>query len=108
LNRGGVAALLPALASTPPIPHQRDVSHYAEFVARLHTLYEHGYTDAQMAVQLTQEGFHTARTQAVSARTVLAIRRQHGWVSHYQRHRRAGGAAGASQRPSAARPPVGG
>jgi hypothetical protein len=74
---------------TPPIHRQRDVSHYAEFVARLHTLYEHGYTDAQMAAQLTQEGFHTARNQAVSSRTVLALRRQHGWVSHYHRHRRA-------------------
>jgi hypothetical protein len=65
------------------------MSHYTEFVARLHTLYEHGYTDGQMAAQLTQEGFHTARNQAVSSRTVLKIRWQHGWVSHYHRHRRA-------------------
>ncbi len=74
---------------TPPIHRQRDVSHYAEFVARLHTLYEQGHTDAQMAAQLTREGFHTARNHAVSSRTVLKIRRQHGWVSHYHRHRRA-------------------
>ncbi len=74
---------------TPPIHRQQDVSHYAEFVARLHTLYEQGHTDAQMASQLTREGFHTARNHAVSARTVLKIRREHGWVSHYHRHRRA-------------------
>jgi hypothetical protein len=74
---------------TPPIHRQQDVSRYPEFVARLHTLYEQGYTDVQMASQLTREGFHTARIQAVSAQTVLKIRRQHGWVSHYHRHRRA-------------------
>ncbi len=74
---------------TPPIHRQQDVSRYTEFVARLHTLYEHGYTDAHMASQLTGEGFHTACNHAVSSRTVLTIRRQHGWVSHYHRHRRA-------------------
>jgi DNA invertase Pin-like site-specific DNA recombinase len=72
---------------TPPIHRQADVSRYDEMVSRVHELWQDGREDADIAVILTQEGFHSARSLDVSETTVGKIRRQNHWVSRYHSHR---------------------
>jgi len=72
---------------TPPIHRQADVSRYDEMVSRIHDLWQEGQDDADIAVVLTQEGFHSARSLDVSETTVGKIRRQHKWFSNYHRQR---------------------
>jgi hypothetical protein len=72
---------------TPPIHKQADVSRYAEMVTRIHDLWQGGHPDGDIAAILTGEGFHSARSPGVSARTVLKIRKRQQWVSNYHRHR---------------------
>jgi len=72
---------------TPPIHRQADVSRYDEMVSRVHELWQDGREDADIAVILTQEGFHSARSLDVSETTVGKIRRQNQWMSHYHSHR---------------------
>ena len=72
---------------TPPIHRQADVSRYDEMVSRIHELWQEGQDDADIAVVLTQEGFHSARSLDVSETTVGKIRRQHKWFSNYHRQR---------------------
>jgi hypothetical protein len=72
---------------TPPIHKQADVSRYADMVTRIHELWQAGHPDVDIADILTSEGFHSARSPDVSARTVLKIRKRQQWVSNYHRHR---------------------
>ena len=71
----------------PPVLHQRQVTGYAAMVERTRELWEAGYTDIQIAVALSAEGFRSARRDHVLPRTVLRIRKQHQWVSRYHQHR---------------------
>ena len=50
-------------------------------------LFHNGSTDAQIATQLTQEGYHTARQGKVSVATVRKLRLRNGWVRPLHRHR---------------------
>ena len=72
---------------TPPIHRQADVSRYDEMVSRVHELWQGGHDDADIAVILTQEGFHSARSLDVSVTTVGKIRRQNHWMSNYHSQR---------------------
>jgi hypothetical protein len=72
----------------PPVHRQADVSKYDELVERIDELTRQGLTDPQIAAQLTQEGFHTARKLAVSESTIHKLRLRHGQVSLLHQHRR--------------------
>jgi DNA invertase Pin-like site-specific DNA recombinase len=63
----------------PPIHREQDVSRYEQLVARVQELWQQGLNDQQMAEQLAQEGFHSARSDRVSPVAVLKIRLAHGW-----------------------------
>ena len=71
----------------PPIHRQADVSRYDEMVARVHDLWQEGHPDTEVAVILTREGFHSARSLVVSETTVAKIRDQHDWFTSYHLHR---------------------
>jgi hypothetical protein len=73
----------------PPVWRQADVSGYQEMVERIRELWQAGRTDEQMAELLTAEGHRSARSDRVSAATVLKIRNQRGWVSRWHEHRQA-------------------
>jgi len=73
---------------TPPIHRQADVSQYEEILERIRELSQSGHTDAQIAAQLSQEGYHTARRGIVSAATVRKLRLRNGWVSQLYQQRR--------------------
>jgi hypothetical protein len=73
---------------TPPIHRQADVSKYEEILERIGELSQNGQTDAQIAAQLTQEGYHTARRGIVSTATVRKLRLRNGWVSQLHQRRR--------------------
>jgi len=65
--------------SLTPIHSERNVSRYPECVARVEALCALGYNDRQMAEQLAQEGFHSARSNTMTPRTVQKIRLARGW-----------------------------
>jgi len=65
--------------SLTPIHSERNVSRYPECVARVEALCALGYNDRQMAEQLAQEGFHSARSNTMTPRTVQKIRLACGW-----------------------------
>jgi DNA invertase Pin-like site-specific DNA recombinase len=68
-----------------PAVHQHEVSGYEEMVKRLETLWEQGFDDAQIAAQLTAEGFHTARSSDVGPSSVVRLRRVHGLLGKCRR-----------------------
>ena len=51
--------------------------------------FEQGLSDAQMSEALTQEGFHSARTDHISASKVFKLRLQQRWLQPYEAHRQA-------------------
>jgi hypothetical protein len=63
----------------PPIIHCEGVSRYQEMVQRIKTLWEEGLSDEEIAAQLTEEGFHTARRACVAPLAVQKIRLAHQW-----------------------------
>ncbi len=67
------------LYAEPPIWRLKDASRYAELLERIETLWRRGCNDEQMAQQLRQEGFHSARTKTMSPATVRQIRLSQGW-----------------------------
>ena len=71
-----------------PIPRDQDVSGYDEMVARVRELWQEGYTDEQIAAQLTTEGFHSARSPHVTPTTVQKIRLTRQWYQPLERLRR--------------------
>lgn len=62
-----------------PVHGEQEVSGYAEMVARIQELWKQGYSDEQMAAQLTAEGFHTARSSGVASVSVMKIRLARKW-----------------------------
>jgi DNA invertase Pin-like site-specific DNA recombinase len=64
-----------------PVHGEQDVTGYDEMVGRIQELSEQGYNDAQMAVQLTEEGFHSARSIGVTTDSVMKIRLARKWYS---------------------------
>jgi DNA invertase Pin-like site-specific DNA recombinase len=62
-----------------PVGIQAAVSGYADMVQRIGELYTQGLDDRQIAGQLSQEGFHSARRSDVAVRAVTTIRQAQGW-----------------------------
>jgi hypothetical protein len=52
---------------------------YEQMLSRLHDLWQQHYSDAEIARQLTAEGFHSARSATLSPTTVKAFRLQQAW-----------------------------
>jgi DNA invertase Pin-like site-specific DNA recombinase len=64
-----------------PIHRAQDVAQYAPFRERLHALWLAGLTDEEIAAQLTQEGFHSARLPHVSKVSVYKVRLRYQWLN---------------------------
>lgn len=58
---------------------ERDVTGYEDMVNRIQELWKQGYNDDQMAAQLTEEGFHSARSLHVTSDSVMKIRLARKW-----------------------------
>lgn len=71
-------------SATPRIPCERHMADYDQFVRRIGELCAQGLSDGQIAVRMTQEGFHTAQRSQVNGEAVRNIRMQYGF--HLQRH----------------------
>jgi DNA invertase Pin-like site-specific DNA recombinase len=67
------------LAVQPAIWRECDVTGYDRLVERVHALWAEGFTDGAIAEQLTQEGFHSARSPEVRSLTVQKIRLRAQW-----------------------------
>jgi len=73
------------LSARVPIIHGEQITGYATLVKRIQELVQAGHeSDQQIAAQLAAEGFHSARSAAVSPVMVQRIRLAHGW--YYSLH----------------------
>ena len=70
----------------PPIHRQADASNYEELLARIDQLTTQGLTDPEIAMQLTAEGFHTARRGTVTVGTIRKLRTRDPNVSASMLH----------------------
>lgn len=70
-----------------PIHREQAVSHYDQLVHRVQTLWQLGQPDEQIAQQLTDEGFHSARSPHVTALSVMKIRLAHQWYRPFEQLR---------------------
>ena len=70
-----------------PIRRDRDVSGYDQLVVRLEQLWQQGYNDEQIAEQLSREGYHSARSDHVTPKSVMKIRLAHHWYLPFERYR---------------------
>lgn len=70
-----------------PIHSEQDVSNYSNLVQRIQELSQTSATDDQIAAQLSAEGFHSARSELVTARTVQKIRLARHWYHPVERLR---------------------
>jgi hypothetical protein len=71
----------------PFIHRSSEVEGYAQLVERILDLSTQGYTDAQIAAQLSREGFRSARRRDISSAVVVALRARAGATSLLQRLR---------------------
>lgn len=71
----------------PRIWRECDVSGYEQLVERVHVLWKQGLRDEEIARQLTQEGFHSARSPEVRRQTVQKIRLREHWYQPLQQSR---------------------
>jgi hypothetical protein len=62
-----------------PTNRREAVSGYEDMVRRIGELYVAGLDDVQIAAQLSQEGFHSARRSDVAVDAVETIRQAQGW-----------------------------
>ena len=67
------------LRLTAAIHRAQDVPEYDRFLERIQALWAAGMKDKEIAAQLTQEGFHSARLSSVSAHAVLKVRLRYHW-----------------------------
>ena len=67
----------------PPVQRQADVNGYAEMVEQVSTGWRQGFSDKQIAEQLTSEGHRSAHSLSISPQVVVKIRHKHGW--HFTR-----------------------
>jgi DNA invertase Pin-like site-specific DNA recombinase len=63
----------------PPILRNQDVTGYEQMIACIHELWQQQTSDGEIAARLNAQGFHSAKSDRVSAYTVQRIRTQHGW-----------------------------
>ena len=73
-----VSGAVSTLQVHPCIHRIVDVARYAQLVDRLRDLSTQGCTDAEIARQLSSEGFRSARRQDISAAVVVALRTRAG------------------------------
>jgi hypothetical protein len=79
----------------PPIHREADVTGYDEMIKRIEELWRNGLdNDEAIAAQLSEEGFHSARSERVAARSVQKIRLRHGWHTTYHQSRKASSVGG--------------
>ncbi len=64
---------------TAPIHRAQDVPDYDRFLERIHMLWRTGMKDQEIATQMTEEGFHSARLPHVSVYAVLKARLRYHW-----------------------------
>jgi hypothetical protein len=76
-----VSGAMTQLSIRPPVHRIRDLRDYDQLLARLRSLSEQGYHDAQIAAQLTAEGFRSARSPTVLPSLVTRLRHAAGIVS---------------------------
>jgi len=70
------------LSVRPPIRRARDLSEYEVLVEKILALNALGYPDSKIARHLTEEGFHSARSEeGIPTRFVTEVRREHGQSS---------------------------
>ncbi|MEP7341212.1 MAG: recombinase family protein [Acidobacteriota bacterium] len=78
------------LLTRPPVLCDRDVSGYEAMVERIHELWQSGITgDTELAAKLSAEGYHSARSEGVSSKSVMKIRLKNRWYSAYHQSRNA-------------------
>ena len=70
-----------------PIWRERDVSGFEQMAERIRELSQQGYKDDQIAQQLTEEGFHSARLPYVTPLSVQKIRLARDWHSPFDQGR---------------------
>jgi DNA invertase Pin-like site-specific DNA recombinase len=70
-----------------PIHRECDVSNYDHLVQRIQELAQAGDTDEHIAEQLSKEGLHSARSEQVTADSVMKIRLAHQWYRPFERVR---------------------
>ena len=70
-----------------PIWREQDVSEFDQMTERVRELCLQGYRDDQIAEQLTEEGFHTARSPQVTFNSVRKIRLARNWHSPFEQCR---------------------
>lgn len=73
--------------SLTPIHREQDISGYEQLVARVHDLWQAGYTDQQIAAHVSQEGYHSARADHVTATSVRKLRLARKWYLPFERAR---------------------
>ena len=72
-----------------PTHATHDLPNFDAMVERVKALWQRDFTAAQIAAQLTQEGYRSAYLPHVTPTTVQKIRLKYGWrhpPSHYQPH----------------------
>jgi hypothetical protein len=75
--------------SLTPIHRERDVAGYDDLIARVQELWQEGYDDSHIAAELTTEGFHSARSEHVTTKSVMKIRLRHQWYAPFEQLRNA-------------------
>jgi DNA invertase Pin-like site-specific DNA recombinase len=70
-----------------PVHGEQDVTNYDQLLQRVEELARTGQTDKQIAAQLSQEGFHSARSPQVTALSVMKMRLAHHWYRPFERLR---------------------
>jgi DNA invertase Pin-like site-specific DNA recombinase len=83
-----VSGALSLVTVRPPIWRTVDLGSYEQLVTRVRELSAAGYQDRAIARQLTDEGFHAARSASIDAKVVGKIRRALGQASLTEQYRR--------------------
>jgi hypothetical protein len=76
-----VSGAMTCLSIRPPVHLTRDLRDHDQFVARIRALSAQGYHDGEIARQLTEEGFRSARSNTVLPSLVKRVRQAEGLVS---------------------------
>ena len=76
-----VSGAMTCLSIRPPVHLTRDLRDHDQFVARIRALSTQGYHDGEIARQLTEEGFRSARSNTVLPSLVKRVRQAEGLVS---------------------------
>lgn len=76
-----VSGAVTPLKVSPAILRETDLQDYERLVARILALGEAGHHDAEIARQLTAEGFRSARSRRIPVSLVGEIRRARGQIS---------------------------